>query len=408
MAEEHTIYAEKLDQAAELLQEYQLDAWLIFVRETSMAGDPALRLIAPFELTWESALLVTAQGQHSAIAGRFDVALIQASGLFDKVTGYDAGIGPALRETLDRVDPARIAINYSTSDVACDGLTHGLYLRLVQHLAGTPYLERLVSAHQVVSALRARKTMGEQGLLLAAAEAADDIFLNVARFIVPGATEDEVAGAMHEETTARGLETAWQWEGCPIVNTGPDSPIGHGAPTSLRIEPGHLVHIDFGVKRAGYCSDHQRMWYIDGAGPPPADVLHAFDTVRTAIEQVFAAIRPGVRGYEVDAIARQVFEAAGLPAYQHALGHTVGRAVHDGGVLIGPRWDRYGDTPYGALEAGMVFTLECGAPTSRGYLGLEEEIVVEADGARWLAPPQTELWIVKSAAETAEAEGERP
>jgi hypothetical protein len=43
----------------------------------------------------------------------------------------------------------------------------------------------------------------------------------------------------------------------------------------------------------------------------------------------------------------------------------------------------------------MVFTLECGAMTSRGYLGLEEEIVVEPDGARWLAPPQTELWIIK-------------
>jgi hypothetical protein len=43
----------------------------------------------------------------------------------------------------------------------------------------------------------------------------------------------------------------------------------------------------------------------------------------------------------------------------------------------------------------MVFTLECGAVTSRGYLGLEEEIVVEEDGARWLSPPQTELWIIK-------------
>ena len=48
----------------------------------------------------------------------------------------------------------------------------------------------------------------------------------------------------------------------------------------------------------------------------------------------------------------------------------------------------------------MVFTLECGATTSRGYLGLEEEIVIEPDGARWLAPPQTELWIIKPASET--------
>jgi Xaa-Pro aminopeptidase len=219
--------------------------------------------------------------------------------------------------------------------------------------------------------------------------------MQTARFIVPGATEAEIAAAIHNEVAARGLETAWDRQDCPIVNTGPNSPLGHTIPGEIAVEPGHLVHIDFGIKRAGYCSDQQRMWYIDGAGPPPADVLNTFATVREAIEQAFAFIRPGVRGYEVDAVARDVFSRAGLPVYQHALGHGVGRAVHDGGVLLGPRWDRYGDTPLGQVEAGMVFTLECGAMTSRGYLGLEEEIVVEADGARWLAPPQTELWVVR-------------
>uniref|UniRef100_UPI001124FA4D M24 family metallopeptidase n=1 Tax=Escherichia coli TaxID=562 RepID=UPI001124FA4D len=78
-------------------------------------------------------------------------------------------------------------------------------------------------------------------------------------------------------------------------------------------------------------------------------------------------------------------------------GHGVGRAVHDGGPLLGPRWDRSGQTPYGMIEPGMVFTLECGVATARGYLGLEEEIVVEADGARWLSPPQTELWLIRDA-----------
>lgn len=403
MTEQLAIFAEKLEQAQALLAEQGVDAWLIFVRETAMGGDPALRLIAPFELTWESALIVTAQGQRIAIVGRFDQEPVAASGLFSEITGYDNGIGPALRETLGRIDPGRIAIDYSTSDVACDGLAHGLYLRLLQHLTGTPYVERLQSAHRLISALRARKTAGEQTLLLAAAEAGDDILLQTARFIVPGATESEIAAAIHNEVAARGLETAWDRQDCPIVNSGPASPIGHAIPTELAVEAGHLVHIDFGVKRAGYCSDQQRMWFIDGAGPPPADVENTFATVREAIEQAFAFIRPGVRGYEVDAVAREIFERAGLPPYQHALGHGVGRAVHDGGVLLGPRWDRYGDTPLGKVEAGMVFTLECGAMTSRGYLGLEEEIVVEADGARWLAPPQTSLWIVRPPARNEES-----
>ncbi len=397
-----TIYAEKLEQAQQLLAECDLDAWLILVRETSLGGDPALAMIAPFDLTWESALLIGRDGTRTAIVGRFDQAPVLASGLFTQVVGYDASIGDALRAALHHLAPRHIAINYSTSDVLADGLSHGLYLRLLQHLQGTHYSERLVSAQQLIGALRACKTAAEQTLLLQAAEAADDLFLLAARYIVPGATEDEIAAALHNALAERGLTTAWPDDTCPIVNTGPASSIGHAGPTQLKVAPGDVVHIDFGVRRAGYCSDQQRVWYVasDEAPDPPADVLHVFATVRQAIERAFAFIKPGVLGYEVDAIARTTFEEAGLEPYQHALGHGVGRATHDGGVLLGPRWDRYGDTPLGRVEAGMVFTLECGAPTSCGYVGLEEEIAVEADGARWLTPPQTELWVLHTGRES--------
>ncbi len=391
------IYREKLEQAHTLLNDLDLDAWLIFVRETSMAGDPALRLIAPFELTWESVLLIARSGTRMAIVGRFDTQPVEDTALFDTVLGYDLSIGEQLREVLTSLDPQRIAINYSTSEVAADGLTHGMYLRLLELLRDTAYSERLVSAHELVSSLRARKTAGEQTLLLAAVEAADEIFRRAEQTIAVGVSEQQIAEAMHAETLARGLGTSWHWDVCPIVNTGPESPVGHVAPTTLTVQRGHLVHIDFGVQRAGFCSDQQRMWYVlrEDESAPPEEVQQAWLVVRTAIQRAFDAIKPGVQGWEIDQIARTVFREAGQPEYQHALGHSVGRAVHDGGTLLGPRWDRYGRTPYGQVEVGAVFTLECGLETAYGYLGLEEEIVVEDDGARWLAPPQTELWLIK-------------
>jgi Xaa-Pro aminopeptidase len=397
MTHDLAIYHEKLEQAHVLLNDLDLDAWLLFVRETSMSGDPALKLIAPFELTWESALLIARSGNHVAIVGRFDTEPVEDTALFSTVLGYDAGIGEHLRDALTSLDPLRIAINYSTSEVAADGLTYGMYLRLLELLEGTPYKQRLVSAEALVSNLRARKTVGEQALLLAAVEAADEIFRRAEQTIAVGTSEQQIAEAMHAETLARGLGTSWQWDVCPIVNTGPDSPVGHAPPTLLTVQPGHLVHIDFGVQRAGYCSDQQRMWYVlrPGENVPPDEVQQAWLVVRTAIQRAFDAIKPGVQGWQIDEIARTVFREAGQPEYQHALGHGVGRAVHDGGTLLGPRWDRYGRTPYGQIEVGAVFTLECGLQTSCGYLGLEEEIVVEADGARWLAPPQTELWLIK-------------
>ena len=111
MVEENSTYREKIDQAAWLLREFDLDAWLIFVRETAMAGDPALRLIAPFELTWESAILVGAHGERVAVVGRFDAEPVRASDLFQEVIGYDAVIGPEFRSALERIDPRRLAIN---------------------------------------------------------------------------------------------------------------------------------------------------------------------------------------------------------------------------------------------------------------------------------------------------------
>jgi Xaa-Pro aminopeptidase len=394
-----TIFREKVDQTHGLLDALDLDSWFLFVRETSMMGDPALRLIAPFDLTWESALIIFRDGARVAIVGRYDVQPVESSGLFDQVVGYDAGMGEALRDLLMSHDPQQIAINYSTSEVAADGLTHGMYLRLKELLDGTPYGERLTSAHELASRLRAVKTPGELDRLRAAIDAAGVIFDAASRSIKVGVSERAISDLMHAAAAREGMGMAWHYDACPIVNTGPESPVGHAIPTDLTVQRGHLVHIDFGVVRDGYCSDQQRMWYVleEGEASPPDEVLRAWRVVRDAIERGFAAIKPGMQGWQIDEIARNVFREAGLPEYQHALGHGVGRAVHDGGTLLGPRWDRYGQTPYGMIEPGMVFTLECGVETSCGYLGLEEEIVVEQDGARWLSPPQTELWLIRDA-----------
>lgn len=390
------LHREKIEQAQALLNELDLDVWMLFVRETSMHGDPAMPLIAPFDLTWESALLIDRNGTRIAIVGRYDMQPVEATELWSIVRGYDASIADVLRDTLQSLDPHTIALNYSTDEVAADGLSHGMYLRLHELLQNTAYPDRFVSAHELASRLRAQKTLREQALLVAATEAAEEIFDVVKRSIATGMSERGIADLMHRETAARGLGTAWPSAACPIVNTGPASPIGHATPTHLAIQPGHLVHIDFGVQRDGYCSDQQRMWYVLRAGEtaPPDEVRRAWDVVRGAIDRAFAAIKPGMQGWQIDAIARTAFEEAGVPAYGHALGHGIGRAVHDGGPLLGPCWDRYGQTPYGTILPGMVFTLECGMDTPHGYLGLEDEIVIEDDGARWLAPPQTELWLI--------------
>jgi Xaa-Pro aminopeptidase len=202
---------------------------------------------------------------------------------------------------------------------------------------------------------------------------------------------------MHSQLKDLDVQPAWDWLSCPMVNTGPESDIGHVGPTGLRISPGHLVHFDFGVLQDEYCSDLQRMAYFmrPGEKVPPPEVQRGFDTIHEAIQRSFEAIRPGVKGKSIDHIARQVVVDAGYPEYPYATGHQVGRVVHDGAGILGPEWERYGETPNYLLEAGQVYTIEPGLTVpGYGYIGLEEDIVVTDHGAEYLGAPQTEL-IVK-------------
>ncbi|CAG0934124.1 partial putative peptidase, partial [Planctomycetaceae bacterium] len=128
---------------------------------------------------------------------------------------------------------------------------------------------------------------------------------------------------------------------------------------------------------------------------PPAEVQKGFDTVRAAIMAAAKELKPGALGWEVDKAARDVVVKAGFPEYQHATGHHVGRTAHDGATVLGPRWERYGESINGEIEVGNIFTLELGVEVpNRGYIGLEEDVLVTATGLDWLSKPQTELTCV--------------
>ena len=387
---------EKIKQAVDILKEKNVDMWLTFVRETSSTPDPVLDLILGTNCVWPSAFILTATGQAVAIVGSLDVQNIKDHAPYE-VVGYVDSIKNELLKTLEKFDPKRIAINFSLNDVMADGLTHGMYLTLCEYLKGSLYLDRLESSEMIIAALRGRKSPSEIERIKSAIDETLKIFDEVTDFVKVGMSEQDVQSFIRGKMKERELEPAWDPEQCPAVFTGPESAGAHAGPTKRKIQPGHIMNIDFGVRKNDYVSDLQRTWYFlkPNETEVPDEVERGFETIRDAIKKAAEALKPGVEGWTVDAVARNYIVEAGYEEYPHALGHQVGRKAHDGSALLCPKWDRYKNLPFLKVEAGQVYTLEPRLTVKgHGVATIEEIVVVTENGCEFLSKPQEKLIVI--------------
>ena len=388
---------EKVEQAVSILRELELDCWLTFVRETSVTGDPMLSFLSPSHLTWHSAFLIFGNGDSIAIVGDMEKKGIEELGVYSRVESYVESINPTLQDVLKRMAPKTVAVNYSITSEIADGLSHGMFLLLKDHLKEIGYEERIVSSEDLVSRLRARKTDSEINAIRRAIRETEDIFRMVEDFIAPGRSEKEIAAFMSQEVSRRGLVPAWDATHCPAVFTGPDTAGAHYRPTDRIVEKGHVLNMDFGVKVDGYCSDLQRTFYIleDGETEAPDEVKRGFSFIKEAIEKSRFTLKPGTRGVDVDNVAREVLASGGYEGFPHGLGHQVGRFAHDGTALLGPAWPKYSRKPFEPIEANMVFTLEPRLTVpGRGVVTIEEMVLVGENETGYLSIPQEELILI--------------
>ena len=393
------IIKEKVTQAIGILKEFKIDCWITFVRESSIIGDPTLDFLIDSDVTWHSAFIITPKGETWAIVGKYDTQAIADLGVYGTVIPHVTGLSEPFHKVLKQINPAKIAVNYSKDSEISDGLTHGMYLTLVDLLSGIGMQDRIISAEPVISALRQRKTATELAHIQDAIRATLEIYDESFKFIKPGKTEAEVAAYIRSRIDARKLGYAWDPSTCPSVFSGPDTAEAHYAPTERRVQEGHILNMDFGVKSNEYCSDLQRTVYIlrKGETKAPPEVQKGFDTIVKSIEESRKAMKPGALGKDIDGVSRKVLADNGFQEYPHALGHQVGRFAHDGTALLGPAWEKYATKPFLPLEKGMVFTLEPRLTVpDRGIATVEEMVVVTDRGAEFLSAPQKELVLIRS------------
>lgn len=390
--EDRRLIKEKHEQLDALLPRMEADLWLVFCREGS---DPSTLLLANSEMVGECAFVLTRDGRKHAVVADYDAEPIEAPGVFDSVTAYTtSGVAEPLRALVQGLKPETIALNVSLEDPLLDGLSYGMFLKLKRILEDDGLEARAVSSAGVLAPWRARKTPEELRRLKRAVHYTEAILDEVAGFMKSGMTEREVAEFIKERQRHYGV-TASFGDGAAVM-TG-TAGMGHRPPGDARLTPGDVVVIDIGVFFEGYTSDIMRTFYLldRGETAPPPEVQRRFEVARDAVRRAVAAMAPGKKGYEIDKVARDFLEANGIKAYTHALGHQIGRSVHDGGTTLAPLGARYGERGKAALVEGEVYTVE---PVVHGRTGVdgvpigpEQDVVVTASGAEFLSTPQETL-----------------
>jgi Xaa-Pro aminopeptidase len=242
----------------------------------------------------------------------------------------------------------------------------------------------LVPYTGAVERLREVKDAGEIARIRASSELADEALRTVLEDGLVGRTEREVA----IELELRMRRLGAQAPSFPsIVAAGAHGALPHATPRDEQIPRDVLVTIDWGALHEGYCSDCTRT-YATGE-VISAQAREAYELVLRAQQQGLEALRAGLSGREVDAVARAVIEAAGHGEdFGHGLGHGVGMEIHEG-----PRLSRTaGEEP---LRVGNVVTVEPGVYLP-GVLGvrIEDLVVVGEDAQEVLTSLPKELTVV--------------
>jgi len=252
------------------------------------------------------------------------------------------------------------------------------------HLLGAqrmrPHAE-FVPASAVMARLRSVKDPSELELLSRAARGADEAFRKLVDTRLEGLREEEVAvllGSLLRETGHEEVSFT-------VVASGPNGASPHHEPGGRAIRAGDPVVLDFGGRVGRYCSDISRTVCV---GHAPKGFEEVYDVVREAQEEAFRAVRPGVTGREVDAVAREVIERAGYgERFIHRTGHGIGLEAHES-PYISPENEE-------PLRAGMCFSIEPGIyMEGRFGVRIEDIVAVIETGANRLNRADRDLLTI--------------
>lgn len=295
-----------------------------------------------------------------------------------------------------------IAVNSSNTNAMADGLSYSQRQDLETQLGELS--GRILSSTELVYEWLSIKLPQEVEILKKAAQLTADWQIEAYKQVIPGiSTDADIAKFLKQKMAEYGVTDGWAPDQNPNVNSGADR--GHSHATNKVIMPGDVIQIDFGIKVYNrWVSDIQRFAYVLKADEtePPASIMHYWESSKAGNRAALAAMKPGVKGVDVDKAQRVLMEKAGSEYVMWSTGHPVGYVAHDVGPnLGGSQASHVRPASEKTLKEGMTFAFD-GFHSwklkdgSLKTISVEEMAVVKENGAEYLIAPQEDLILIIS------------
>jgi Xaa-Pro aminopeptidase len=348
----------RVEKLRALMSEQGLDAFVLFVFERQ--NSESCHYISGFRGS-SAALLIDGRSEALVTDGRYRTQAAAQSPF-----ALTVQMSVPLSEFIVRLV---LENGYKTVGFESEKLSHSVVENVLKK-AGTEWKD----ASALIPYLRRTKDALEADAIRRAGVIARKAYDKALHEVKAGMTEVEFDSRMLYEIKREGGEKGWTHDDF-IVASGERGAMCHGRATKRPFARGDAVTLDYGVTVDGYMCDITRNFAVGEAQQ------RALDIDRILIEAhrgAAAALRPGVSGKEVDAVARRIIAGAGYEKnFIHGLGHGLGLEIHEAPRLSFLSKD--------VLKAGDVVTVEPGIYIEGwGGLRVEDDYLITEDGAECL------------------------
>ena len=257
-----------------------------------------------------------------------------------------------------------------------DGILHKDYNKFKDMFPKTNFFD----VSKVFAKTRAVKDKSEINLIKKACEIVDKVICEIPSILQEEMFEYNLAAEINYIIQKNGADkSAFE----TISSFGSNSAEPHYTHGNTRLKKNDFVLCDFGACFRRYNSDITRTFVFGKANDKQKDM---YETVLKAQKIGLEKIKPGIKAHEVhDAVKSYIDRSKFKGCFIHSTGHSLGLAVHDGGVGFTPESDA-------KLCENMVLTVEPGVYIPGfGGVRIEDDILIKKDGAEFLTQSSKEF-----------------